>query len=89
MCALKAKNITEIKAVLRTLDANQIIRHRNTNRLLDVFRWIKKLNLSVQPKRPQLDGFEHATKKVGEALQRTTKTGDKLIAYSDGSTEVK
>ena len=51
---------------------------------------VQKLSIRIQPRNedPQPDGFECVAKKLGEVLQSKTKVGDKLIAYSDGSTEV-
>ena len=49
---------------------------------------MKKLNIRILPRNHRPDGFEAGAKKLGEVLKAKTKVGDRIIAYSDGSTEV-
>src|SRR5579872_2901918 len=90
MCALMHKPTSQAEEVLRHLFQKDVtINSRKQNRLGEVIKSMKLLNLRVDEKGEDESDIREKINALAETLQKKTDPNQRIIAYTDGSTETK
>jgi ribonuclease HI len=90
LCALTHQSSTQVVQVLQNLfHKDTKINHRKKNRLADIVKWMKKLEVHIMEQGEDKSDIMEKINKLSQILRHNTNPNQHIVAYTDGSTETK